>query len=171
MGEAAGDPLPVSPLMLRKRLHEGGYLASTDASRETLTVRRTLQGAQRDVLHFTVDGLTRLETPDKPDISASTPPFEVQDDTDMSPVGATRSGLSQHSDITPDTGIPRRDATISANVGSVGSSRNAETAIVDEATVSAAQMSGGMSDVGCAPDDEPDGEAVGDPNGLMEWIA
>lgn len=47
-----GDSLPVSEQVLKKRLKEKGLLASTDERRETITIRRTLSGSQKDVLHF-----------------------------------------------------------------------------------------------------------------------
>jgi len=48
-----GDSLPVGKRTLDKRLHEGGWLVSTEQKpRETLTVRRTLGGARRSVLHL-----------------------------------------------------------------------------------------------------------------------
>jgi hypothetical protein len=47
-----GDSFPVTAQTLRKRLREKGYLASVDAQRQKLTVRRTLQGSRRDVLHL-----------------------------------------------------------------------------------------------------------------------
>jgi hypothetical protein len=47
-----GEQLPVSEHTLRKRLHEKGCLASVDKGRQTLTVRRTIGGASKDVLHF-----------------------------------------------------------------------------------------------------------------------
>src|SRR5262249_9044392 len=37
---------------LRRRLKEKGFLANVDKHRQKLTVRRTLQGARRDVLHL-----------------------------------------------------------------------------------------------------------------------
>jgi hypothetical protein len=44
--------------MLASRLHERGLLASTEQSkRSTLTVRRTLEGRRRSVLHFHSDAL------------------------------------------------------------------------------------------------------------------
>ncbi len=52
LGTQTGEPLAVSARTLRARLHERGLLASVDAARETLTVRRTLDGAQRSVLHM-----------------------------------------------------------------------------------------------------------------------
>ncbi len=52
LGTQTGEPLAVSARTLRSRLHERGLLASTDPARETLTVRRTLDGAQRSVLHM-----------------------------------------------------------------------------------------------------------------------
>lgn len=47
-----GDAIPVTEQTLRKRLRERGYLASTDATRETITVRRNIGGTSRDVLHL-----------------------------------------------------------------------------------------------------------------------
>ena len=47
-----GDSLPAGEPTLRKRFREKGLLASTDPARETLTVRRKLAGASRNVLHF-----------------------------------------------------------------------------------------------------------------------
>jgi hypothetical protein len=47
-----GDGLPIAPRTLHKRLHEKGLLASTEAGRSTLTVRRMLTGSRRAVLHM-----------------------------------------------------------------------------------------------------------------------
>jgi Domain of unknown function (DUF3854)/Domain of unknown function (DUF927) len=57
-GREQGEPLTVSAYTLRRRLRDRGYLASTDADRCKLTVRRMLQGERRDVLHllWTEDG-------------------------------------------------------------------------------------------------------------------
>jgi hypothetical protein len=52
-----GDCLPVAAATLRRRLRERGLLASTDEARGKLTVRRTLQGARRDVLHIARAGV------------------------------------------------------------------------------------------------------------------
>jgi hypothetical protein len=54
-----GESLPVTQETLRRRLKEKGLLASTDERRQKLTVRRTLQGSRRDVLHLAL-------TPDSP---------------------------------------------------------------------------------------------------------
>jgi hypothetical protein len=47
------ESFAVTAQTLRRRLKEKGLLAATDAARGKLTVRRTLQGARRDVLHIT----------------------------------------------------------------------------------------------------------------------
>jgi hypothetical protein len=52
LGRSTGEPLAVSEIALKKRLREKGLLASIDVTRQTLTVRRTLQGANRSVLHL-----------------------------------------------------------------------------------------------------------------------
>jgi hypothetical protein len=51
-GRDVGQILPVSEQILKKRLREKGFLASVDKSRETLTVRRTICGSSKNVLHF-----------------------------------------------------------------------------------------------------------------------
>jgi hypothetical protein len=40
------------PTAMHKRLRENGMLASTEEARGTLTVRRTLEGKRRNVLHL-----------------------------------------------------------------------------------------------------------------------
>jgi hypothetical protein len=49
---SAGEPLAVSEISLNKRLNEKGLLATVDTKRGTLTVRRTIQGVNRKVLHL-----------------------------------------------------------------------------------------------------------------------
>jgi hypothetical protein len=52
---AAGESLSVSEQTLRKRLHEKGLLASVDEARQTLTVRRMINGSAKSVLHLLRD--------------------------------------------------------------------------------------------------------------------
>jgi hypothetical protein len=49
---AAGESITVSEHTLKKRLREKGLLASIDETYETLTIRRTLAGSSRKVLHL-----------------------------------------------------------------------------------------------------------------------
>jgi hypothetical protein len=64
----SGDSLTVSGRTLRKRLQERGLLLSTDTNRQTLTVRCTLEGRRREVLHTDYDFLsTHGGRPDQPD--------------------------------------------------------------------------------------------------------
>jgi hypothetical protein len=51
-GRDMGEVLAVSEQTLKKRLHEKGLLASVDAKRQTLSVRRTIGGSSKDVLHI-----------------------------------------------------------------------------------------------------------------------
>jgi hypothetical protein len=77
MARKGGDSIGVTSQTLRKRLKEHGLLASVDAKRETLTVRRTLEGKQRDVLHL-ISSQLAPPAPDEPDNSAidsSGPPW------------------------------------------------------------------------------------------------
>ena len=65
--------LPVTPRILYKRLKEGGYLVSrgTETARESLSVRRTLEGMRRAVLHLRKDVFIEAVSPrigpDQPD--------------------------------------------------------------------------------------------------------
>jgi hypothetical protein len=48
----SGEPFSTSEQTLKKRLKDRGLLVSTDQKRQTLTVRRTLAGSSRAVLHL-----------------------------------------------------------------------------------------------------------------------
>jgi hypothetical protein len=62
MGRSTGEPLVVSDTTLRKRLHEGGLLASVDVTRETLTVRKRVHGRETPVLHLLAAALASPTT-------------------------------------------------------------------------------------------------------------
>jgi len=67
-GRDSGDPLTITGKTLRRRLHERGLLASTDDKRQVLTVRHTLDGSRRNVLHTSSNFLSTPSTrPDQPD--------------------------------------------------------------------------------------------------------
>jgi hypothetical protein len=66
MARDMNEPFTTSPQVLKKRLHENGLLASIDAKRETLTVRRTIAGLSMSVLHFSKSTLLP-EAPDAED--------------------------------------------------------------------------------------------------------
>ncbi|MCE5306801.1 MAG: DUF3854 domain-containing protein [Acidobacteriales bacterium] len=51
-GRDVGEQLAVTEQTLKKRLHEKGLLASIDEKRQTLTIRRSIAGSSKDVLHF-----------------------------------------------------------------------------------------------------------------------
>jgi hypothetical protein len=57
LGEETHEPLGIAPKSLHKRLHERSHLVSTDLVRGRLTVRKTLQGQNRVVLHLRADVL------------------------------------------------------------------------------------------------------------------
>jgi hypothetical protein len=63
---AGGERLAVSEQTLRHRLREGGLLVSTDGGRQMLTVRRTVEGCPRQVLHLKVSDVVRLGAEDPP---------------------------------------------------------------------------------------------------------
>jgi hypothetical protein len=57
LGRDIGDPLAVTVQTLAKRLREQGNLASVDDARQTLTVRKTIAGRRREVLHLSTAAL------------------------------------------------------------------------------------------------------------------
>ena len=52
MGNQVGEPLTILSKTLNKRLAERGLLRSQDTERNRHTVRRTIEGARRTVLHM-----------------------------------------------------------------------------------------------------------------------
>lgn len=61
------ESFPITAATLRRRLKEKGALASTDAGRKKLTVRKTLQGERREVLHVTFNTGASAPRPDPAD--------------------------------------------------------------------------------------------------------
>ena len=51
--------IPLSEQSLRARLHERGLLASVDERRETLKVRRRVEGTAKEVLHVRASEFSR----------------------------------------------------------------------------------------------------------------
>jgi hypothetical protein len=60
------ERLGVSEQTLRYRLWEGGWLVSTDVGRQMLTVRRTLEGCPRQVLHLKVSDVVSWGAEERP---------------------------------------------------------------------------------------------------------
>ncbi|MDP9475526.1 MAG: hypothetical protein M3R38_07515 [Actinomycetota bacterium] len=70
-----GEALTVSARTTRKRLKEKGLLVSVDDKRQTLTVRRTIEGVKdRSVLHLRLSSLfSDGDEPDEPDAEGEEP--------------------------------------------------------------------------------------------------
>jgi hypothetical protein len=70
-----GESITIGPRTMRKRLKEKGLLLSTDEKRQTLTVRRTIEGVKdRSVLHLSKHSLFSTYTePDEPDAEKEDP--------------------------------------------------------------------------------------------------
>ena len=98
-----GEALAVSETTLWKRLKEKGLLASVDAARQTNTIRKTILGAQRKVVHLSVSALTG-------DVGFSGPDV------------GSKSGFSE----TPDEGLSNGISSLQADVGDVGPKTDAE---------------------------------------------
>ena len=102
-----GDPLTIGPYTLRKRLNEKGLLASTGASesRETLLVRRTLEGHRLEVLHLKASSLRPKTEPNAVvkdlggqgfgQVHATTEPNLTKPEVAQAPVFSSVSGSSR----------------------------------------------------------------------------
>lgn len=66
-GRRIGAPLTLTPRAMGKRLREQNLLVTVDPARESLTVRRVLEGARRNVLHLRAETLTLRLARDQPD--------------------------------------------------------------------------------------------------------
>ena len=95
-----GESISVSARTLRKRLHERGLLI-IERSRQTLTVRRKLEGRQRSVLYLRKDILQGY-IPTEPDISDNSDSKGHFDSGNKDPVSGSVSGLSkaEHKNLT-----------------------------------------------------------------------
>jgi hypothetical protein len=71
VGQAVGDALSITVPTLTKRLKEHGRLASTEShgGKPRNTVRRTLEGRRRDVLHLHASSLHLIEVPQVSQVS------------------------------------------------------------------------------------------------------
>jgi hypothetical protein len=105
LGQDVGDRLAVQPKTLHKRLHERGLLASTTASRQTLTVRKSFEGQRREVLHLDSATLSppvrELDQPDqihldKPATEASWSGFRARWSAVVGYQNETRPGENGH---------------------------------------------------------------------------
>lgn len=63
----SGEAFPISEATLKKRLKDKKLLASVDERRQTLTVRRTIGGVSKDVLHLRRTTLLPDEIDDEPE--------------------------------------------------------------------------------------------------------
>ena len=66
IAQQGSDRLPVSEQTLRHRMREHGLLASIDAGRQMVLVRRTLGGCTRQVLHLkAIDLVGTMTSPNR----------------------------------------------------------------------------------------------------------
>ena len=92
LGWDQGEALTVGSTTLLKRLRDNKLLASCDSERQRLTVRRTLDGTRRDVLHLKTEAVI----PEKPSQPSQSSQFDSEHQPGESPEGpdAASSGPS-----------------------------------------------------------------------------
>lgn len=90
---ATGDAMGIGPRTLTKRLQQRGMLASIDEARGRLTVRKTLQGTRREVLHLkagsVVDVVAASSDAPQPAANEIEPAKETTTTPGVKPVKAT----------------------------------------------------------------------------------
>jgi hypothetical protein len=96
LATAKGEALPLTSSTLGKRLKEKGLLVTTDAKRESLKVRRTLQGRRQDVWNLRSRGFFSTEKPDQPDQGDDSVSQAVVEEEVASPVPG--SGFSERAE-------------------------------------------------------------------------
>jgi hypothetical protein len=127
-----GESVPVGASTVRKRLDEKGFLRSTDPKRQKRPVRKTLQGARRDVLHLSAAVLS------SPQITGPTGP-DADETPENGPVSRAGSwagnghanGEAAHKMATADTPGHSR-AAVEPKVGLSGRSVAGEEAAAGE---------------------------------------
>ena len=119
-----GETIGISTNTLHKRLHERGVLRSVETARGVLTVRRTLEGRRRDVLHLDADALAALppSEADQPDQGRDIPP---------NPWSNCWSSAGAPSITNPTTEATERPALYAPLVGLVGSNGRREGGAVE----------------------------------------
>jgi len=117
-----GDALAITSKTLHKRLFEKRWLLSREEKRETYTVRRTLQGARRCVLHLRAASLMSQgpDQPDQPDQQAEDDPYDR--DSHPGRWSGSWSGQAPAPDQPPDQPASEKTAEIPAPapIGQVG---------------------------------------------------
>ena len=118
-----GEAMPITSRTLHKRLQDSRLLASTNAERGTLTVRRTLEGARRYVLHLRAATIMPQETTqsaqtDRPGVSGEKD--ERQDGQFAGQVGGGGESETapRNCPVTPRAGLERGPVGRSGSLGS-----------------------------------------------------
>jgi hypothetical protein len=162
MAQRHGEALGLSAQQLWKRLAAKGFLASRDTTRRTNTIRRTLAGQSRTVLHITsalLTGLPSHSDADKTDIASMEGPI-------MAAAVSTNVGTGQNDAPAADSENQQSDAGNAANVGFVSTpTPNTGLAACAPAAVSTGPVDmSGSRDIGVAnltlplPSTAPDSE-------------
>jgi hypothetical protein len=132
-----GDSLSITGNTLHKRLAEQSLLASTEPVRGTLTVRRTLSGGRKTVLHLHAATLLAQEA-DQTDHSDGTereaPPSDSEQDHagQLSWSGLRRSDARTDQQTRPDRNNVRIADSPGGQRGRIGQVSREDTAFTDQ---------------------------------------
>ena len=122
LAKESDDSISVKPKTLHKRLHERGLMVTIDEARGVLTIRKTLEGTRRTVLHLRAGSLfsTKPDQYDQPDQDANN--LDTQDPINWANSGSDFSSMIAEPDHETcpigEVGEPDEDAN--GQVGRVG---------------------------------------------------
>ena len=117
MAAGGNDNIPVTQRTLHKRLNERGILVSCDQGRGKLTVRRTLEGKRRNVLHLLSDTLMAEETAQSAQKTQSPSP-EIKNSESWADHGAENDTPVEKS--AHEKGPRGGDKTLVGSIGPIG---------------------------------------------------
>jgi len=110
-----GDTISLQPKTLHKRMHEAGLLVTTDQDRQRLTVRKTLSGSRRVVMHLSA----HFPETAQPAHSAQTEDIHLHD----GPVawdGDAGDGVTNVPDLDLETAQPEQEMLTNGSAGPFG---------------------------------------------------
>lgn len=155
LAREGGDRIVVSAQTLRSRLHQRKLLASVDEKRETLKVRRTLEGVLRPVLHMRAQTFRSYisQKPDKPDNdpqeTGTTSGFEAE-------MSDAMSGADDHPKSDPTSHNNENSNSYVPHVGFVGLHEGETCHQAGEKDAVASSRSGFQEKPDIEPDTQPD---------------
>jgi Domain of unknown function (DUF3854) len=138
VGDAIGEGIGLRDRTLRKRLHEAGWLRSSEAERSRLTARRVLAGSRRSVLHLAASALHEPAQPAQPN-----PTSTVEGEAGLvARVGSFEPAVKTGPPLPRQTARDQRSTSDDGSLGPVGPVPQG----MDQAVAEGASLAAGSAD-------------------------